>query len=250
MAVFINFENSDTYAPLRLSSIPVILGRSSKSGLQLQDSMCSGQHMSLHLSPEGHVIVSDLNSTNGTYINETLISMAAKLFVGDIVRIGDTKFFIDESSLTPKEKNVLVSSSNKTSFTTIGLPSDSDNAFTAAKLARRKALGLEEKSQSEAEPDIIKLDHSDEDLGIEKPKKPEKPSQKLAQVSNEDSDEALFELGESSGNTKMIKLDKIQPARKKVSSSKVKSAKLTKGLKKEKSAGFLSKVKGLFKNDD
>ncbi len=247
MTVFIKFENSDSYAPLRLSTIPVVLGRSSKAGLQVQDSMCSGQHMSLQLTKEGDVVVSDLNSTNGTYINETLISMAAKLYVGDIVRIGDTKFFIDDSSLTPKEKSILASSGNKTSFTSIGLPKDSDEAFSAAKAARRKAVGLPTEVDEKSSPDIIKLDDTDDELGIDTPAK---PTQKLAMVSNQDSDEALFEMGESSGNTKMIKLDKIQPAKKKAATARAKTTKYTKGVKKEKPAGFLSKVKSIFGKDD
>lgn len=246
MAVFIKFENSDTYAPLRLSAIPAILGRSSKAALQLEDSMCSGQHMSLQLSPEGYVIVTDLNSTNGTYINETLISMAAKLYVGDIVRIGDTKFFIDDASLTPKEKSLLVSNSNKTSFTSIGLPKDNDDAFSAAKTARRKAMGLPSQVEEKSSPDIIMLDEDDE-LGIDVKVK---PSEKLAMVTNEDGDEALFELGESSGQTKMIKLDKVQPVKKKTSVNKGKTTRVTRGLKKEKPSGFLSKVKSLFGKDD
>ncbi|PIP91114.1 MAG: hypothetical protein COW01_01190 [Bdellovibrionales bacterium CG12_big_fil_rev_8_21_14_0_65_38_15] len=248
MAVFIKFENSHTYAPLRLSTIPVVLGRSSKAGLQLQDSMCSGQHMSLQISPEGYVIVSDLNSTNGTYINETLISMAAKLYIGDIVRVGDTKFYIDESSLTPKEKSVLVSNSNKTSFTTIGLPKENDDAFSAAKSARRKAMGLPDQVDEKSTPDLIKLDDDDDELGIDIPAK---PNQKLAMVSNEDSDEALFELGESSGNTKMIKLDNFKSVKKKTGTTISKTSKVAKGLKKQKpTSGFLSKVKSLFGKDD
>ncbi len=239
MAVLITFEDSGTYAPIRLSSIPMILGRSSKAGLKLNDGMCSGQHVSIQLAADGNVIVTDLSSTNGTYINETLVSMASKLFVGDVVRIGDTKFSIDESSLTPKEKSVLVSDTNKTSFTTIGLPSDSNEAFDNAKKARLKATGRKDEAKENNEVSEIVIDD------LDSPPK----NDKLAMVTNDENDEAMFELGESSGKTKMIKLDKIQPSRKKAPPKKAGAHAKKKSLEKESSGGFMSKVKGLFNKD-
>ena len=226
MAVLIKFEKSSSYAPLRLSNIPIVLGRSSKAGFQLQDGMCSGQHISLQLSPEGHVVVTDLNSTNGTYINETLISTTANLYIGDTVRIGDTKFFLDDSSLTAKEKSALLPGSNNTSLTSSGPP-----------------LKKDEKSS----PDILQRGDSDVDLEIDVPAN---TSHKLAMVKNKDSDEALFELGESSGNTDMIKLDKFQSARKKAATTRAKTTKHSKPVKKQKPPGFLSKIKSLFGKND
>jgi pSer/pThr/pTyr-binding forkhead associated (FHA) protein len=38
------------------------------------------------------VVVEDLGSTNGTYLNEELLSGPQPLHVGDRVRIGDSEF--------------------------------------------------------------------------------------------------------------------------------------------------------------
>src|SRR5690606_8655196 len=141
MPVMIVFENSGGYEPVRVTGRTITLGRSSKSTVQIKDSMCSGQHATLQLAADGNVILTDLNSTNGTYVNETLVSTALRLYVDDVVRIGDTRFWIDAASLTPREAQVLRASTNKTSFTKIELPSGKDDKMSEARAARRKAMG-------------------------------------------------------------------------------------------------------------
>ena len=275
MAILIVFENSSTYEPLRLTSRPLILGRSSKANLQLSDSMCSGQHASLQLAPDGNIILSDLNSTNGTYVNETLITTASRIFIDDIVRIGDTRFSIDKSSLSPRERQVLTSNSNKTSFTKIELPGLDQDKLSQAKLARQKALGIA-KSESldleqSAEDDIgeisvvfdqeqveeaidSKEDNSDGPLESSKPEpEPEPESQAKVQMPSAPPEpvqgaEVMFDMEESSGKTKMIKLNRDSLPSAKKSSKTIHKRKSV--LKKNESKGFFSKVKGIFGSDD
>tara|TARA_R110000868_G_scaffold100129_2_gene275443 strand:+ start:3426 stop:4202 length:777 start_codon:yes stop_codon:yes gene_type:complete len=258
MAILIVFENSSTYAPLRLTSRPIVLGRSSKADLQLSDSMCSGQHISLQLAPDGNIILSDLNSTNGTYINETLITTASRLFIDDVVRIGDTRFSIDKSSLTSKERQVLTSNSNKTSFTKIELPGLDQDKLSQAKLARQKAAGVASQKPVEETIDddvgeisvVFDQDQVEQaldddpvieeiELKSEDPAAPPEPAQ---------GQEVVFEMEESSGQTKMIKLNRDSLPKSKKSAKTVHKSKTT--LKKQESKGFFSKVKGIFGSDD
>tara|TARA_R110000868_G_scaffold100128_3_gene275375 strand:+ start:5198 stop:6010 length:813 start_codon:yes stop_codon:yes gene_type:complete len=270
MAILIVFENSGTYEPLRLTSRPLILGRSSKANLQLSDSMCSGQHASLQLAPDGNIILSDLNSTNGTYVNETLITTASRIFIDDVVRIGDTRFSIDKSSLSPKERQILTSNSNKTSFTKIELPGLDQDKLSQAKLARQKAMGL-----AKAEPAPLQKDDDDigeisvvfdqdqieqaiDDKELESDEPPEdsesepepkaKAQMPIAPPEPVQGAEVMFDMEESSGKTKMIKLNRDSLPSSKKSSKTVHKKKTV--LKKDESKGFFSKVKGIFGSDD
>ncbi len=59
--------------------------------IQLDDPFASSRHA--RISREGHVLViEDLGSTNGTYLNEQPLTGPQPLHDGDRIRIGDSKF--------------------------------------------------------------------------------------------------------------------------------------------------------------
>jgi hypothetical protein len=59
--------------------------------IRLEDPFASSRHASI--SREGHVLViEDLGSTNGTYLNEEPLSGPQPLYDGDRIRIGDSEF--------------------------------------------------------------------------------------------------------------------------------------------------------------
>jgi len=67
---------------------PSTIGRSSGCDIVLEDLSISTRHCQLELGPEGWA-VADLDSTNGTYLNERPISRRS-LASGDVIRIGET----------------------------------------------------------------------------------------------------------------------------------------------------------------
>jgi hypothetical protein len=68
-----------------------VLGRGDQADIQLQDTFASSQHA--RLAPHGDVIVlEDLGSTNGTYLNEEPLRGPQPLHPGDRIRIGDSSF--------------------------------------------------------------------------------------------------------------------------------------------------------------
>jgi hypothetical protein len=68
-----------------------VLGRGDQADIQLQDTFASTQHA--RLAPHGEVIVlEDLGSTNGTYLNEEPLRGPQPLHPGDRIRIGDSSF--------------------------------------------------------------------------------------------------------------------------------------------------------------
>jgi S1-C subfamily serine protease len=68
-----------------------LIGRGSDCELTLADSEASRRHALLRPQADGSVILEDLGSTNGTYVNGTRITGPVTLRGGEKVRIGDTE---------------------------------------------------------------------------------------------------------------------------------------------------------------
>jgi hypothetical protein len=67
------------------------IGRSREADVQIDDRYASGVHARI-FNREGRTYVEDMNSTNGTLLNDASLKGEAELVDGDIVRIGDTEF--------------------------------------------------------------------------------------------------------------------------------------------------------------
>src|SRR3954468_17299981 len=72
-----------------------VLGRGDSAEIRLQDPFSSSRHA--RVVRQGSIVVlEDLGSTNGTYLNEELLTGPQPLHRGDRVRIGDSEFtFVD-----------------------------------------------------------------------------------------------------------------------------------------------------------
>jgi hypothetical protein len=68
-----------------------LLGRGEQADIQLEDTFASSQHA--RLAPHGDVMVlEDLGSTNGTFLNDEQLRGPQPLHPGDRIRIGDSSF--------------------------------------------------------------------------------------------------------------------------------------------------------------
>jgi len=67
------------------------IGRSGEADVRIDDRYASGLHARI-FSREGRAFVEDMNSTNGTLLNDVALHGEAELIDGDVVRIGDTEF--------------------------------------------------------------------------------------------------------------------------------------------------------------
>jgi hypothetical protein len=72
-----------------------VLGRGEAAEIRLDDPFASARHARV-LRQAGAVVLEDLGSTNGTYLNEELLHGPAPLHHGDRVRIGDSEFSYEE----------------------------------------------------------------------------------------------------------------------------------------------------------
>jgi hypothetical protein len=69
----------------------VVLGRGDTAEIRLQDPFASSRHARVY--EQGRIlVVEDLGSTNGTYLNEELLDGPRPLHPGDRLRIGDSEF--------------------------------------------------------------------------------------------------------------------------------------------------------------
>ncbi len=69
----------------------LILGRGDSAEIRLEDPFASSRHARIY-EQGNSVVVEDLGSTNGTYLNEELLQTPRPLHPGDRVRIGDSEF--------------------------------------------------------------------------------------------------------------------------------------------------------------
>jgi len=75
---------------------PVVIGRSPGADIVIPASYVSGRHARVY--PMGkELVVEDLQSTNGTYVNGYLIDQPISLADGDVITIGDVDIKVSRS---------------------------------------------------------------------------------------------------------------------------------------------------------
>lgn len=119
MTVLLKITVNGRASFLEITSKPIVLGRSDHSSFPVKDPKCSSNHCEIRLD-NGITIVKDLGSKNGTFINEN-IAKECTLYIGDEGRMGDTKFSIESSKMTPEELDRHTSSVSRTKTTMIEL---------------------------------------------------------------------------------------------------------------------------------
>ncbi len=75
---------------LDLIGTKISLGRSPSSDITIDDQLISEKHAIIKIIPGKPVIIDDLTSTNGTYVNDESI-ISTKLQENDIIVLGETK---------------------------------------------------------------------------------------------------------------------------------------------------------------
>ena len=67
------------------------IGRSAEADVRIDDRYASGIHARI-FSRDTRTFVEDMNSTNGTLLNDATLKGEAEMIDGDVIRIGDTEF--------------------------------------------------------------------------------------------------------------------------------------------------------------
>ena len=92
---------------ITLGSDVVSIGRGPENTLPILDEKASRKHCVIEPDGRGGFTVRDLQSRNGTKLNEAKIEAALKLKAGDVIRVGQHEFLVEgDSSMTIDEDDV------------------------------------------------------------------------------------------------------------------------------------------------
>lgn len=86
-----------------LGPVPSVIGRSVACKVVLDDTAVSRRHVRLVLSNQ-ELVLEDLGSANGVYVNDQRVSEWHKLTKGDRIRIGEHEFEVSVESDRPRPK--------------------------------------------------------------------------------------------------------------------------------------------------
>ncbi len=71
---------------------PTVIGRGDEADLVLNNAYTSRAHARISPAPDGHAIVEDLESSNGTFVNNEAVHGATKMSPGDDLLVGVSVF--------------------------------------------------------------------------------------------------------------------------------------------------------------
>jgi hypothetical protein len=77
--------------PFALAKGTITIGRSSECDIQILTHFVSREHARLTVSPRGGVLIEDLGSTNGVFVNSVRVDRR-ELHHGDVVTVGESQF--------------------------------------------------------------------------------------------------------------------------------------------------------------
>jgi EAL domain-containing protein (putative c-di-GMP-specific phosphodiesterase class I) len=75
-----------------IERLPFRIGREADNDLAIEARGLSRHHAVMTLSPAGEVLLTDLNSTNGTHLNRTRLTAPQLLMDGDVLHFGNAEF--------------------------------------------------------------------------------------------------------------------------------------------------------------
>lgn len=81
---------------------PITMGRSSENTIQINDPMVSGKHCKVSKDGDSYSFT-DLNSTNGSIVNQQQISGTIALNPRDMIVLGAVQIVFEAPELTPKQ---------------------------------------------------------------------------------------------------------------------------------------------------
>lgn len=98
----ITLDGGHKFLDITKSKHPLVFGRSDDCDYPIKNEGCSGSHLEITLKATG-ISIKDLDSKNGTILNNSKMSKD-KLYVDDIIQIGDIFIELHTESLTTIEK--------------------------------------------------------------------------------------------------------------------------------------------------
>ena len=186
--------------------------------------MISGKHLVVKINSDSRVVIKDLDTTNGTYLNGNKIQETF-LYLEDFVQIGKVKIQLDDSEMTAKELALHKRDFERTNVTFVRLGSQVEGVddFEEDEFGQSRQKTLLAKIRRKKEID-------------------ENTMTATARASDDHQEELPPKAKKESLPEDDLELKADKKAAKKVSRKK----KVVKGPEKDKE-GLLGKLKGIFK---
>jgi pSer/pThr/pTyr-binding forkhead associated (FHA) protein len=87
------------------SDAPILIGRSEEANIRIAyDEFCSRRHASIYWKDE-KCLIKDLESTNGTQVNDLKIRGAVEICNNDVIRLGNTELLVSISEFKKGKEN-------------------------------------------------------------------------------------------------------------------------------------------------
>ena len=93
--------NSPDKEPILVEIQPGVfsIGRASTNNIAIEDAAASRRHAEIHFNPSTDtLLIKDLDSTNGTYVNRQRLVGAMQLSADDLIRIGQIVFHVNRTA--------------------------------------------------------------------------------------------------------------------------------------------------------
>ncbi len=132
---------SPLFSPFRhpLTEETISIGRASDCSIPIKDRYLSRRHAEI-VQVDGHWVLKDLGSANGTYLNGNRVERDSQLRAGDRIRLGDTEIVFETAELNTDK--VLAIADTRVSAT-IAIPiHDIDESPQAADIDKLTTLNL------------------------------------------------------------------------------------------------------------
>lgn len=99
-------SDGDSVYRIPLNRFPALIGRDTGLSVTLQSGSVSRQHAEI-LYQGSHLLIHDLGSTNGTFVNHEQVTDSRELCPGDVIRFADVEFrlYIEPSSIPRSTSN-------------------------------------------------------------------------------------------------------------------------------------------------
>ena len=115
MAVLAQLVDDVVVNRFEIKGLTLTLGRHPTNEVQIDEEAISGRHAKILIVPNAdfknfsEFYIEDLNSTNGTFVNEARVRGRARLHHNDIVRMAWNKFkFIDDMEAKAEKTALMV----------------------------------------------------------------------------------------------------------------------------------------------
>ena len=130
---------SPLFSPFRqqLQGPTISIGRASDCSIPIKDRYLSRRHAEI-ISSDGHWILKDLGSANGTYLNGSRVERELRLHAGDRIRLGDTEIVFETAE---HNTDRFLAVADTAASTTISIPvHDSEIRVDTGDLSKLKTL--------------------------------------------------------------------------------------------------------------